>query len=222
VFVDEVHLVSRAVQESLLTMLEPVDRRARLSDAIALVRQATFIFATTRPSKLDPALRSRCSQIDLRPYDLGQVAEMVRRKVQSEYGESWEDDVHLRIARLGRLVPRLAFALAEDLRNEMIANPDHNKTVAEHLEAVRISSELDENGLRVLDLDYLEVLQRSNRPLGEDSIANQLGTVDRDQVVNEIEPALLRLRLIERTQTGRAITAAGREYLAQRRFEGTS
>lgn len=221
VFVDEVHLVSRAVQESLLTMLEPMDRRARLSDTIALVRQATFIFATTRPSRLDPALRSRCTQIDLRPYDLGQVAEMVRRRVDADYGESWDDDVYLQIARLGRLVPRLAFALAEDVRNEMIANPAP-KPVFEHLEAVRLSKELDENGLRPLDLEYLEVLERANRPLGEDSIANQLGTVDRDQVANEIEPALLRIRLIERTQTGRAITAAGRDYLARRRFDSSS
>lgn len=221
VFVDEVHLVSRPVQESLLTMLEPADRRARLSDRVALVRQATFIFATTRPSKLDPALRSRCSQIDLRSYDLGQVAEMVRRRVETEYRATWDDEVYLRIARLGRLVPRLAFALAEDVRNEMIANPAP-RAVAEHLEAVRISNELDENGLRVLDLEYLDVINRANRPLGEDSIANQLGTVDRDQVVNEIEPALLRLRLIERTQSGRAITAAGRDYLAQHRFGLTS
>ncbi len=221
VFVDEVHLVSRAVQESLLTMLEPMDRRARLTDTIALVRQATFIFATTRPSRLDPALRSRCTQIDLRPYDLGQVAEMVRRRVEADYGESWDDDVYLQIARLGRLVPRLAFALAEDVRNEMIANPAP-KPVFEHLDAVRLSKELDENGLRPLDLEYMEVLERANRPLGEDSIANQLGTVDRDQVANEIEPALLRIRLIERTQTGRAITAAGRDYLARRRFDSSS
>jgi Holliday junction resolvasome RuvABC ATP-dependent DNA helicase subunit len=217
VFVDEVHLVSRSVQESLLTMLEPGDRRARLSDRIALVRQATFIFATTRASKLDAALRSRLNRIDLRPYDLGQVAEMVKRRVESQYGLAWEDDVYLQIARLSRLVPRLAFVLAEDVRNEMIANPA-DKSVAEHLEAVRVSKELDENGLRLLDLEYLETLDRAKRPLGEDSIANQLGTVDRDEVVNEIEPALLRMRLIERTQGGRVITQAGREYLAKRRF----
>jgi DNA phosphorothioation-dependent restriction protein DptH len=217
VFVDEVHLVSRSVQESLLTMLEPMDRRARLSDTIALVPRATFIFATTRPSRLDPALRSRCSQIDLRPYDLGQVAEMVKRRVESDYNQDWQSEVYLRIAQLGRLVPRLAFALAEDLRNEMIANPAP-RSVAEHLEAVRVSMEIDENGLRLLDLDYLDILDRANRAIGEEAIANQLGTVDRDQVVTEIEPALLRLRLIARTQSGRAITAAGREYLANRRF----
>lgn len=217
VFVDEVHLVPRAVQESLLTMLEPGERRARLNDRIALVRQATFIFATTRASKLDPAMRSRLNRIDLRPYELGEVAEMVRRRVEAEYGLTWEDDVYLEIARLSRLVPRLAFVLAEDVRNEMIANPAP-KSVLQHLDAVRMSKELDENGLRVLDLEYLEALERAGRPLGEDSIANQLGTVDRDEVVDEIEPALLRMRLIERTQGGRVITRAGAEYLARRRF----
>jgi DNA phosphorothioation-dependent restriction protein DptH len=221
VFVDEVHLVARSVQESLLTMLEPTDRRARLTDRIVLVRQATFIFATTRASKLDPALRSRCNRIDLRPYDVGQVAEMVKRRAQSDYGVLWEDEVYLRIAQLSRLVPRLAFGLAEDVTNEMIANPTP-KPVLEHLEAVRISREIDENGLRLLDLDYLEALERADRPLGEDSIANQLGTVDRDEVVNEIEPALLRMRLIERTQGGRVITPGGREYLARRRFNTPS
>ncbi len=46
VFIDEVHLVPRAVQENLLTMLEELDRTVKLANHISLVNRTTLMFAT--------------------------------------------------------------------------------------------------------------------------------------------------------------------------------
>ena len=77
--------------------------------------------------------------------------------------------------------------------------------------------EVDENGLSPLDLEYLDVLARADRPLGEDAIATMLGTVDKDKIVEEIEPLLRRLELIVPGMRGREITKLGREYVATHR-----
>lgn len=220
VFIDELHLVPRTVQESLLTILEAGDRRVRLSTRIAVVRQGTFLFATTRPSKVDVALRSRCTEIYLRTYTNAQVAEMVQRKMSVEYGVLWEPELYLEISRLGRLIPRVAFDLAEELRKEILVSEYPERKRKEHLEAVRLSKELDENGLRRQELDYLEVLSRAGRPLGEEAVARMLKTVDENEIVDEIEPVLTRINLISLGRGGRELTDAGRRYLASARSRG--
>jgi Holliday junction resolvasome RuvABC ATP-dependent DNA helicase subunit len=216
VFVDEVHLVPRRVQESLLTMLEAADRRIRLSTRVALVDKATFVFATTQASELDKAFRSRCTLVELQPYSLAEVALMAR---QNAGATSWDDEIYPRIARLGRLVPRRAFEVARELKDELRTTEHPEWSLSQHLERVRSIMEIDENGLRRLDLQYLAELVKADRPLGEDALANILGTVDRDEILEEIEPALRRLELIELGRSGRVITDKGREYLASHRYD---
>jgi Holliday junction resolvasome RuvABC ATP-dependent DNA helicase subunit len=45
-----------------------------------------------------------------------------------------------------------------------------------------------------------------------------LGTVDKDEILEDIEPVLRRLGLIYPSARGREITEAGREYLAAHRY----
>ena len=103
VFVDEVHLVPRPVQESLLTALEPRDRSVLLSDRVARLPQVTFLFATTRPSDVDMAFRTRCTEIPLQDYTEEEVAAIVGLE-----HPDWPEPLRRRIARYGRLVPRIA------------------------------------------------------------------------------------------------------------------
>ena len=107
VFIDEVHLVPRSVQESLLTMLEAADRTVTLSSQVARVNRTTFLFATTRASDVDTAFRTRCTEVQLREYTQIEVAEIVRRRFQ----HNWPAEVYQEIAKLGRCVPRVAIEL---------------------------------------------------------------------------------------------------------------
>lgn len=219
VFVDEVHLVPRRVQESLLTMLETKDRTVRLEHRVVEVPEATFIFATTQDSSIDKAFKSRCSEIHLSPYSIAQVAEMVMDHVRQKGVDpaGWDPEVFPKMARLGRLIPRRAFEVANELMDELRTTEQPELPIAEHLRIVQEMMDVDGNGLGRLDLEYLEVLDRAGRPLGEEAITTMLGTVDKDKIVEEVEPLLRRLNLIMPGVRGREITREGREYIATHR-----
>ncbi|MGI9075490.1 MAG: AAA family ATPase [Bryobacteraceae bacterium] len=213
VFIDEVHLVPRTVQESLLTMLEALDRTVTLPNEIALMNRTTFMFATTRASDSDPAFRSRCTEIQLKEYTEEEVAEILRRR----HPHDWPPSLYQRAAVLGRQVPRIALELVKELETAITVSDYPGKPAEEHLEDVRHARELDQNGLTLTDLEYLSILEGEHRPVGEKAITNMIGTVDRERITDEIEPFLRRRSFIRFGPQGREITAAGREYILARR-----
>lgn len=216
IFIDEVHLVPRALQEALLTMLEATDRTVVLSDHVARVRHATFLFATTRVSDVDAAFSSRCDEIQLREYTEEEVAHILRWKVPHD---KWPNTVYQAVARLGRCVPRIAIQLAEALETAVLVS-EQEKPLEKHLEDVRRAREIDEKGLTRMDFEYLTILERASGPVGEQNILNLMRTVDKDRILNEVEPFLVRLGFIKHGPRGRELTSEGREYLLTRRLRG--
>lgn len=213
VFVDEVHLVPRSVQESLLTALEPQDRSVLLSDRVARLPQVTFLFATTRPSDVDMAFRTRCTEIPLQDYTEEEVAAIVGLA-----HPDWPEPLRRRIARYGRLVPRIALEFARELADEALVSEHQDRDLADHLDEVRRTRLVDENGLGPIDMEYLELLDRESRPLGERNILTMLGNIDKDRFLEEVEPLLVvRMKLVRRTGRGREITPEGRRYLIEMR-----
>ena len=217
VFIDEVHLVPRALQEALLTMLEAADRSVVLSDQVALVQRATFLFATTRVSDVDAAFASRCDEIQLREYTETEVAQILGWKVPHE---DWEQAVYQTVARLGRCVPRIAIQLAEALETAVMV-AEEPKPLSSHLADVRRAREIDERGLTRMDFEYLAILERSKGAVGEQNLLNQMRTVDKDRILNELEPFLVRLGLIRHTSRGRELTSEGLEYLLGHRVRSS-
>ena len=216
VFIDEVHLVPRSVQESLLTALEPRDRSVLLSDRMARLPKVTFLFATTRPSEVDMAFRTRCTEIPLQDYSEEEVAAIVGL----EY-PVWPELLRRRIARYGRLVPRIALEFARELAAEVLVSEYQDRDLADHLDEVRRTRLVDENGLSRIDIEYLELLEREDRPLGERNILTMLDNIDKDRFLEEVEPLLVaRMQLVRRTGRGREITPEGRQYLSKSRRTG--
>lgn len=213
VFVDEVHLVPRPVQESFLTALESKDRTVHLGNRYARLANATFLFATTRPASVDSALRSRCETINLLPYTVDEVAIMLANAFPG-----WLPEVHERLAILGRRVPRVALRLANDLRNEALiqgANPASEGMLI-HLETIRKERQIEDDGIGVPEIDYLRILQRAGgKPVGLDRVSAQMRAIPVETIETEIEPFLLEERLIELTGRGRQLTRKGMERLAK-------
>jgi Holliday junction resolvasome RuvABC ATP-dependent DNA helicase subunit len=216
IFIDEVHLVPRGLQEALLTMLEAADRTVVLSDHVARVHRATFLFATTRVSDVDAAFASRCDEIQLREYTEAEVAHILAWKVPHD---DWDNAVYASVARLGRCVPRIAIQLAEALETAVMVS-EAPKPVSEHLEDVRRAREIDARGLTRMDFEYLAILERSNNPVGEHNILNLMRTVDKDRILNDVEPFLVRMGFIKHGPRGRELTTEGREYLLAHRARG--
>ncbi|WP_441253485.1 Holliday junction DNA helicase RuvB C-terminal domain-containing protein [Bradyrhizobium sp. 613_E4_N2_2] len=216
VFVDEVHLVPRALQEALLTMLEAADRTVVLSGQVARMHRATFLFATTRASDVDAAFISRCEEIQLREYTEEEVAHILRWKLPHD---DWNGEVYLTLAKIGRCVPRISIQLAGALETAVLVS-DQEKSVLAHLQEVRRVRGIDEKGLTRMDFEYLNILERAPGPVGEQNILNLMRTVDKDRVLNEIEPFLVRLDFVRRGARGRELTAAGKEYVLSQRLHG--
>lgn len=216
VFIDEVHLVPRALQEALLTMLEAADRTVVLSDHVARVQRATFLFATTRASEMDAAFASRCDEIQLREYTEAEVARILRWKVPHA---DWTASIYEAVARLGRSVPRTAIQLAEALETAVLVS-EQEKPLSEHIKDVRRAREIDERGLTRMDFEYLGILERASGPVGEQNIVNLMRTVDKDRILNDVEPFLVRLGFIKHGPRGRELTSDGREYLLAHRIGG--
>jgi Holliday junction resolvasome RuvABC ATP-dependent DNA helicase subunit len=216
VFIDEIHLMSAMQQESLLTLLDNEERTLRTNNRILLLQQASFLFATTRPSEIDSAFRTRCDEIRLREYSHGEVTDILISRELSNV--SWPREIFETISTLGRQVPRQAIALAEGLRGWIIT-ASSDKTVHEHLEDFRRVSGIYEQGLKQDDLEYLAALEQSEGGrLGEDVLFSRLGTTDRARILEEVEPFLVRLGFLQTTARGREITPLGTEYvLAHRR-----
>lgn len=213
VFVDEVHLVPRSVQESLLTALEPTDRSVLLENRLVRLPQITFLFATTRPSEIDAAFRTRCTEVYLEDYTEDEVATIV----QLDYPH-WPEALRRRISRYGRLVPRIALEFARELANEALVSAHQERDLNGHLDEVRRTRLVDENGLTRVDIEYLELLEREDGPLGERNILTMLGNIDKDRFIEEVEPLVVaRMGLVRRTGRGRELTREGRRYLIDMR-----
>lgn len=226
VLIDEVHLVRKGVQEALLTLLEPKDRQVTLNDEVAKVPHATFLLATTRASEVDSAFKTRCTEIQLRPYTTDEVAEMLNRAASGR-PQLAEANIPVsilrRLAGIARSVPRVALQLLDELEREIVvsrvANP--SATMEDHVEAVRQSRGIDESGLGPEDLEVLELLQRQDRPLSESQLLGMLSSVDKERFVSEISPFLSKLGFLRQTGQGRVITDKGRAYLLERDLGST-
>jgi Holliday junction resolvasome RuvABC ATP-dependent DNA helicase subunit len=71
-----------------------------------------------------------------------------------------------------------------------------------------------------MDFEYLATLERANNPVGEQNILNLMRTVDKDRILNEVEPFLVRLGFVRHGPRGRELTTEGREYLLAHRARG--
>lgn len=213
VFIDEVHLVGEAVQQSFLTLLEADDRSLLLesggSRRVADVAHGGFVFATTRPAILERAFRSRCIEIQLRPYVVEEVAAMVRARF------SMLPDQHvLTIARCSRVTPRVAFALAQEVVEEVLLSDDGliGPCVKRVLDGRGI---LFQNGCTRDDLRYLRLLRRERRALGERAIKSLLYDLDPAKITEDIEPYLCSLGFVAMRSGGREITSDGVWFLRE-------
>ncbi len=204
VMIDEVHTLGLRTQESLLTALESDDRSAVIKGRdgrfVAVLKQAFFIFATTKASELDDAFRSRCTEIVLSRYTVEEVAQIVARRFADLPAE-----IHTRIAMCGRRVPRTALDIARDVRDEIaISEGDH---VDDCVRRVMLGRGIvSRNGLTLNDLQYLEVLAREGGPVGERRLLSMLPDVESERVRDEIEPYLVQLGYIRQLRDGREIT----------------
>ena len=209
-FVDEAHEVPAAVQTA---MLKAIDERAVFicgdSDKVTrlVIEPFCLILATTNPEGLLPPLRDRMRLIcQLRRYETEDLIALLRQKV-NQLRWPLEDDVLVEISKRSHGTPRLAVRLLEAVRRSARA-VGADAIDRTHAVAAFELEELDELGLGPDERAYLAMLADSPRPLRLGVISSCLGQPP-EAVARVVEANLLWHGLIERSDRGRALTAAG-------------
>ena len=218
-FVDEIHRLPRAVEETFYPAME--DRKLPITvgqgagaRVVTLdLPQFTLIGATTRAGLLTTPLRDRFGvthRLDL--YDPDDLAEIVERSA-GILGVEVERAGARAIAARSRGTPRVANRLLKRVRDyaEVRGTGDIDETVA--AEALDLL-EVDGAGLDRLDREILRAICQKfgGGPVGLSTLAVAVSE-EPDTLEDVYEPYLLQQGLIKRTPRGRVATAAAFEHL---------
>lgn len=218
-FVDEIHRLSRVVEEALYPAMEDFAWDMILGKGMAAksirlkLPHFTVIGATTRYALLSSPLRDRFGatyRLDF--YDLAAMEKIVHRSARI-LNVKIEDAGAYEIARRSRGTPRVANRLLKRVRDfaEVRAAGVITEVVAkESLEMM----EVDHLGLDDVDRKVLETIIKKfeGGPVGIETIAAATSE-ESDTIMDVYEPYLLQLGFISRTPRGRVATKGAYEHL---------
>lgn len=218
-FIDEIHRLSRVVEEALYPAMEdfvwdmivgkgPTARTLRLS-----LQKFTIIGATTRMAMLSSPLRDRFGAIyRLDFYSEDAIQKIVKRSAKI-LGVKIEPEGAAEVARRSRGTPRVANRLLRRVRDyaQVMADGVITQEVAQQaLERL----EVDHLGLDDADRSILKAIieKFDGGPVGIETVAAATNE-DADTVMDVYEPYLLQLGLIARTPRGRVATRLAYQHL---------
>ena len=218
-FVDEIHRLSRQVEEVLYPAMEDFEidimiGKGATARSIRLdLPKFTLVGATTRVGLLTAPLRDRFGVVHkLDFYTTNELVQVLERSA-TVLDVTLEREGALELARRSRGTPRLANRLLKRVRDFAQVRYDSviTKEVAEY--ALDLL-EVDRLGLDKGDRAILETIadKFGGGPVGLDTIAAALGE-DSGTIEDVYEPYLIQNGLIERTPRGRAITRLAYEHL---------
>jgi holliday junction DNA helicase RuvB len=221
-FVDEVHRLPRALEETFYPAME--DRRLPITvgqgagaRVVTLELPAfTLIGATTRAGLLTTPLRDRFGiQHRLEHYGADDLARIVRRSAAILDADI--DDAGARaIAQRSRGTPRVANRLLRRVRDYAEVRAG-GRITSEIADAALDLLEVDSAGLDRLDREVLRAVCQKfgGGPVGLGTLAVAVGE-EPDTLEDVYEPYLMQSGFLQRTPRGRAATPRAWEHLGLR------
>ncbi len=218
-FVDEIHRLSRALEETFYPAME--DRQLPITVGVGAGARVmtldlppfTLVGATTRSGRLTTPLRDRFGiQHRLEPYGPRELATIVRRSA-AILGVELAGAGAEAIAARSRGTPRVANRLLKRVRDyaEVRADGVVTEEVAAHaLDLLQV----DHLGLDRLDREILGAVceKFGGGPVGLSTLAVTVGE-ETDTLEDVYEPYLLICGLLKRTPRGRVATARAYAHL---------
>jgi Holliday junction DNA helicase RuvB len=218
-FIDEIHRLSRVVEEILYPAMEdfaldiiigkgPGARNLRLN-----LPKFTLIGATTRYAMVSSPLRDRFGTVyRLDYYDEPAIIEILERAARI-LDIHTENDSLGQIACRSRGTPRVANRLLKRIRDyaQVVADGIITRSVAEDALS---KLEIDAVGLDDIDHKVLHTIieKFDGGPVGLDTIAASISE-EADTIMDVYEPYLLQLGFLERKPRGRVATRLAYEHL---------
>jgi len=218
-FVDEIHRISKVVEEFLYPAMEDFavdfvfDKGMHARSHRYSLKRFTLVGATTRVGLLSAPLRDRFGIFrNLDFYNLEDLVKIIKRSATLLEVHVDEDGAH-ELSMRSRGTPRIANRLLKRVRDYAQVRADGVVT-KKNVKAALSLEGVDEKGLTNLDRNYLETVIEfyNGGPVGIEAIAATLQE-ETDTLVDVVEPFLLKIGLIIRTSSGRRATDAAYEHL---------
>ena len=218
-FIDEIHRLSKSVEEILYPALEdftldimigkgPSARSIRLD-----LPKFTLIGATTKAGSLTTPLRDRFGIVHrLELYSVEDLKKIIQRSSKI-LDVNIEEEASAEIARRSRGTPRIANRLLKRVRDYALVLGDGNITLKIAKHALN-KLEIDELGLDEIDRKLLEtmIVQYGGRPVGIEALAVTVGE-EIDTIEDVYEPYLIQIGFIARTLRGRRVLPPAYKHL---------
>ncbi|MBP3780168.1 MAG: Holliday junction branch migration DNA helicase RuvB [Selenomonas sp.] len=218
-FIDEIHRLSRSVEEVLYSAMEdfaldiiigkgPSARSIRLD-----IAPFTLIGATTKAGALAAPLRDRFGIISRLEYYTPEALVTIIKRAAEILEIPIEERGAQEIARRSRGTPRIANRLLKRVRD--VAQYEGRDIITDEIADKALSLlEVDKAGLDHTDRRMLMTMVRKfgGGPVGLDTLAAAISE-STDTVEDVFEPFLIQLGFINRTPRGRVVTKAGYEHL---------
>ena len=218
-FIDEIHRLSRQVEEVLYPALEdyaldiimgkgPAARSIRID-----LNKFTLIGATTRAGQLTSPLRDRFGVIQrLELYTTDQLSDIVKRSANI-LGVPCDTQGAAEIAARSRGTPRIANRLLKRVRD--FADVMGNGRITQEIAKIALNQmDVDPLGLDSLDRRMLQMIINGygGGPVGLETLASAIG--EESVTLEDVcEPYLMQLGFISRTPRGRCATELAYRHL---------
>ena len=220
-FIDEIHRLSRVVEEVLYPAMEEyflswvVGKGLGARSINLRINPFTLIGATTRYGMVSPPLRDRFGSIYRLDFYDADAMELIVKRSARILGVDIDEPGIREIAGRSRGTPRVANRLLKRTRDYAQVMADGRITGDITLDALA-KLEVDHLGLDEIDHRLLSnIVERfSGGPVGLDTLAASVGE-DPDTIMDIYEPYLLQLGFLDRTPRGRLATQLAFEYLGK-------
>jgi Holliday junction DNA helicase RuvB len=220
-FIDEIHRLSRGVEEVLYSAMEdykldimigkgPAARSVRLD-----LPKFTVIGATTRTGALAAPLRDRFGHMyRLDFYEPDEISRIITRAA-AILGNKIDPEAAVALSTRARLTPRIANRLLKRVRDYADVNGDGIIDTVITAKALELL-EIDELGLDTGDRNLLAriIENYGSNPVGLGTLAALTGD-EANTIEDFYEPYLLQIGFIERTPRGRRITAKAYKHMGK-------
>ncbi len=214
-FIDEIHRLSRVVEEILYPAMEDfhldivMGSGPGASSVRIPLQRFTLIGATTRSGLLTSPLRARFGiHAVLDFYTPAELKRIVLRSAE-RLGLTLVDDAATELSLRSRGTPRIANRLLRRLRDFAQIEGDGRITL-ELTQSALVRLEVDARGLDAMDRKILHTIafRFDGGPVGLSNLAAAIGE-EPDTIEEVYEPFLIREGLLQRTPQGRTLTSGG-------------
>ena len=218
-FIDEIHRLSRSVEEILYPSMEDfaidiITGKGQMAASYHLpLPKFTLVGATTRAGQLTAPLRDRFGVVlRLEMYTPEELAKIITRSA-GILDIKIDEEGALELASRSRGTPRIANRLLKRVR-------DFSEVISDGVITLEVAQtaldrlEIDELGLDQNDRRMLEAMIKYYRggPVGLETLAAAIGE-EAVTIEDVYEPYLMQIGFLSRTPRGRCVTAAAYEHL---------